>query len=226
MTFREVIRAFEDGTAARECRRASGTAQDGSLPPESAPRRHRVWTARDSAAQSRRARAVGLHDDGTPDRRHRDLARLHIRLQLLLDHRDARAELSPLPDRPRDRGHPRRVARGARCLFIVDDNITLDVARFEELCTAIIRAGLQRHRLHRAGDDRVDRVARRAAGAVDARGRIPLCVPGHRERARGGPRVSKANAKNSRRLAGPANQHRAWLRSTCFTATACSSSAA
>src|SRR6185312_9163764 len=33
-------------------------------------------------------------------------------------------------------------ARGARCLFIVDDNITLDVPRFEELCTAIIRAGL------------------------------------------------------------------------------------
>ena len=33
-------------------------------------------------------------------------------------------------------------ARGARSLFIVDDNITLDVPRFEELCTAIIRAGL------------------------------------------------------------------------------------
>ena len=33
-------------------------------------------------------------------------------------------------------------SRGARCLFIVDDNITLDVARFEELCTAIIKAGL------------------------------------------------------------------------------------
>jgi anaerobic magnesium-protoporphyrin IX monomethyl ester cyclase len=35
-------------------------------------------------------------------------------------------------------------ARGARCLFIVDDNITLDVPRFEELCTAIIKAGLNR----------------------------------------------------------------------------------
>jgi len=35
-------------------------------------------------------------------------------------------------------------ARGARCIFIVDDNITLDVPRFEELCTAIIRAGLNR----------------------------------------------------------------------------------
>ncbi len=35
-------------------------------------------------------------------------------------------------------------ARGARCLFMVDDNITLDVPRFEELCTAIIRAGLNK----------------------------------------------------------------------------------
>jgi anaerobic magnesium-protoporphyrin IX monomethyl ester cyclase len=35
-------------------------------------------------------------------------------------------------------------ARGARSLFIVDDNITLDVARFEALCTAIIDAGLNR----------------------------------------------------------------------------------
>jgi anaerobic magnesium-protoporphyrin IX monomethyl ester cyclase len=34
--------------------------------------------------------------------------------------------------------------RGARSIFIVDDNITLDVPRFEELCTAIIRAGLNR----------------------------------------------------------------------------------
>jgi anaerobic magnesium-protoporphyrin IX monomethyl ester cyclase len=32
--------------------------------------------------------------------------------------------------------------RGARSVFLVDDNITLDVARFEALCEAIIRAGL------------------------------------------------------------------------------------
>jgi anaerobic magnesium-protoporphyrin IX monomethyl ester cyclase len=35
-------------------------------------------------------------------------------------------------------------ARGARSLFIVDDNITLDVPRFEELCNAIIEAGLNK----------------------------------------------------------------------------------
>jgi anaerobic magnesium-protoporphyrin IX monomethyl ester cyclase len=33
-------------------------------------------------------------------------------------------------------------ARGARCLFIVDDNVVLDVKRFEALCQAIIDAGL------------------------------------------------------------------------------------
>ena len=33
-------------------------------------------------------------------------------------------------------------ARGARAIFIVDDNITLNVARFEALCRAIIDAGL------------------------------------------------------------------------------------
>jgi anaerobic magnesium-protoporphyrin IX monomethyl ester cyclase len=35
-------------------------------------------------------------------------------------------------------------ARGARSIFLVDDNITLDVERFEALCHAIIAAGLHR----------------------------------------------------------------------------------
>jgi len=34
-------------------------------------------------------------------------------------------------------------ARGARAIFIVDDNITLNVSRFEALCRAIIAAGFQ-----------------------------------------------------------------------------------
>jgi len=34
-------------------------------------------------------------------------------------------------------------ARGARSIFMVDDNITLDVARFAALCDAIVAAGLQ-----------------------------------------------------------------------------------
>ena len=35
-------------------------------------------------------------------------------------------------------------ARGARTIFLVDDNITLDIERFEELCRAIIQARLNR----------------------------------------------------------------------------------
>ena len=35
-------------------------------------------------------------------------------------------------------------AHGARCVFLVDDNITLDVGRFEALCQAVIDAGLHR----------------------------------------------------------------------------------
>ncbi|HSB60622.1 MAG TPA: radical SAM protein, partial [Vicinamibacteria bacterium] len=34
--------------------------------------------------------------------------------------------------------------RGARAIFIVDDNVTLDVKRFEALCRGIVEAGLQR----------------------------------------------------------------------------------
>jgi len=34
-------------------------------------------------------------------------------------------------------------ARGARAIFLVDDNVTLNVKRFRALCDAIVRAGLQ-----------------------------------------------------------------------------------
>jgi anaerobic magnesium-protoporphyrin IX monomethyl ester cyclase len=46
----------------------------------------------------------------------------------------------PLPRVIEDISDARR--RGARAIFFVDDNITLDVARFEALCRAIIEAGL------------------------------------------------------------------------------------
>jgi anaerobic magnesium-protoporphyrin IX monomethyl ester cyclase len=39
-------------------------------------------------------------------------------------------------------------ARGARSIFFVDDNITLDVGRFKDLCRAIIAAGLNRIDYH------------------------------------------------------------------------------
>ena len=46
----------------------------------------------------------------------------------------------PIPRVLDDIGDAR--ARGARAIFFVDDNITIDVPRFEALCRAIIDAGL------------------------------------------------------------------------------------
>ena len=50
-----------------------------------------------------------------------------------------------------------------RPIFLVDDNITLDVPRFEALCRAIVDARPRRHPVCRPGDDIVDRAARRAS---------------------------------------------------------------
>ena len=94
-------------------------------------------------------------------------------------------------------------ARGARAIFIVDDNITLNVARFEALVPRHRRRRLSRHRLPRPGDDVVDRRARRDAGAADARGRVPLRLPRHREHPRRGSGVPAGpRAKNAQREAG------------------------
>ena len=91
------------------------------------------------AAQPRCPRAQRVHLHRPPDRRRRDLARLHLRLQLLLDHRDARhATFTPGRSSACCADIADARARGARAIFIVDDNITLNVARFEALCRAIV----------------------------------------------------------------------------------------
>ena len=60
------------------------------------------------ALPDRGARVLdGLHAARPARRRRRDVARLHLRLQLLLDHRDARAQLPPLSDRSRAGRHRR-----------------------------------------------------------------------------------------------------------------------
>jgi radical SAM superfamily enzyme YgiQ (UPF0313 family) len=51
-------------------------------------------------------------------------------------------------------------ARGARAIFLVDDNITLNVDRFERLCRAIVKAGLQD----------IDYVVQAMTSAIAARG--------------------------------------------------------
>ena len=53
--------------------------------------------------------------------------------------------------------------RAAHGRIIVDDNITLNVARFEALCRAIVEAGFNDVHGHRPGDDLVDRQPRRYA---------------------------------------------------------------
>ena len=63
---------------------------------------------RTPAARPRRARARRLHAARPAGRRRRDVAGLHVRLQLLLDHRDARPELPPVSDRSGARRHRRR----------------------------------------------------------------------------------------------------------------------
>ena len=92
--------------------------------------------------------------------------------------------------------------RGARAIFIVDDNITLDVARFEALCQAIIDAGLtdidymvqgMTSSIAQHGDE---------LAPLMRRGRLPLRVPRHREHPRSGSDLPEGGAKNSQREAG------------------------
>ena len=96
-------------------------------------------------------------------------------------------------------------ARGARAIFIVDDNVTLNVARFEALCRAIVAAGFQdidylvqamTSSIAARGDD---------ARAADAGGRLPLRVPRHREHPRRGPGVPEGERQERapRGAAGP-----------------------
>ena len=161
--------------------------------------RSRRWSA---ARSSRRAARAGSSPAtpymGAPDRRHRDIARLHVRLQLLLDHRDARPQLPSPADRACDRRHPRR-ARSRRPR-------DLHRRRQHHHRRAALRSAVPRHRRRRprrhplsgAGDDRLDRAARRDAGAADAAGRdSAMCSSASRTSSRTTSRSCKATAKNS-----------------------------
>ena len=81
---------------------ASGFRHTADRPVSSLDETAIAPAARATPACSRR-----LHAARPAGRRHRDLARLHLRLQLLLDHRDARPQLPHLRLRPRPRRHPR-----------------------------------------------------------------------------------------------------------------------
>ena len=115
----------------------------------------------DRAAEPRRARARRLHLPRPPGRHRRDVARLHLRLQLLLDHRDARPQLPHLRLRARARRHRRRARpRRARDLHRRRQHH----AERRALRGALPRdrrRRARRHPLHRPGDDLVDRQPRR-----------------------------------------------------------------
>ncbi len=115
-TFRELLRALENGTGSR---RHPGLAyRDGQEYRTNTPDRSHGLENGQIRPPQRAARVLSrLHPPGPAGGRDRDLARLHLRLQLLLDHRDARPQLPHLRLRPRARRHPRRARpRGARHL--------------------------------------------------------------------------------------------------------------
>ena len=172
---------------------------------------------RHRAAEPRRPRPRRLHAARPAGRRRRDLARLHLRLQLLLDHRDARPQLPHLRLRPRPRRHPRlraTAAPGRSSSSTTTSRSTCSASR--ALCQAIVDAGLHDLDYVGPGDDGVDRRPWRDAGAADAPGRLPLRLPRHRERARGRSRVPQGVGEehaSARRAAArrqrDAHRHRA-----------------
>ena len=189
VTFRELMQ----GPGGRDAAVGGGRPllpRGRPVPADGATRGQLARRRRGAAAQAFCAGADRLHLSRPPDRCGRNVARLHLRLQLLLDHRDARAELPHVVDRARrwtTSGDAR--TRGARAIFLVDDNITLNVRAVRGAVPRDRRQRPQRHRLPRPGDDVVHRVSRRDAGAADARSGIPLRLPRHREHPGRRPRV-------------------------------------
>ena len=152
-----------------------------------------------AAAEPRRPRAERLHAARPAGRRRRDVARLHLRLQLLLDHRDARPQLPPLSDRARAGRHRRRArARRARDL----PGRRQHHARRRSASRRCAR------RSSTAGFNDIDYIVQAmtsplaqhgaSAGAADAARRLPLRVPRHREHPRRRPGVPEGAAPRTR----------------------------
>ena len=183
VTFRELLRAIEAGAGYGHIlrvvvpRRRRVRPHTGSAAGQ--PRRGRHSPAAASGARPRR-----LHRARPGRRRDRDLTWLHVRLQLLLDHRDARPKLLRVPHRARDRRHPRRAgARGSLDLLRRRQHR----ARRPAVRGALPgdhRGGAGRRRLHGAGHDVDARESRRDAGAADAPRGVSLRLSRDRERAR------------------------------------------
>ena len=145
---------------------------------------------------NRSARVLdGLHDAGPHRGRRRNVARLYVRLQLLLDHRNARAQFSRLPDRARARRHCAMPGAMARERSFSSTTTSRWMSAGSKRC-----AGRSSRRASTTSTIIVQAMtspiaaARRDAGAADAAGRVPLCVPRNREHARRGSGVSARRA--------------------------------
>ena len=110
LTFRALLRAL---SRRRRRRAASRASRYRAAPADGFTRTAAASGERledgELALPNRGARVLRrLHLPRPSDRHRRDLARLHLRLQLLLDHRDARPQLPHLRLHPRARRHRRR----------------------------------------------------------------------------------------------------------------------
>jgi hypothetical protein len=114
-------------------------------------------------------------------------------------------------------------SHGAEAIFLVDDNITLDVARFETLCHAIIDAGFDNVD-YPCSDNRAARLRRDSR--VDAPGGLPLRVSRHQNiRTRTRLSARRAGARATGRTIGGATSNQSGIcASTPASQSAASSS--
>ena len=142
MTFRELLRALEHRTPLSEVaglwfREPGGGFRRNPPRPVASVEEGMI------RPPNRGARVLsGYTMLGPHHRRRRDVARMHLRLQLLLDHRDARPQLPPLSSRPRHRRHRRCQGAGrARHLLRRRQHHARRRRDSRRLCHAIIDAG-------------------------------------------------------------------------------------
>ena len=222
LTFRELLRALERGATLRRHRRAlsfrdgDGFRHNPARPVSAARGRRRSAAEPRARACSTATRCSAGQVDVVETSRG---CTFDCSFCSIIEMRGR--NFHTLPIRARARRHRATRARAARGRSSSSTTTSRSTSRGSRRCAAaIVDAGLQRHRLHRAGDDVVDRQPRRDAGAADAAGRLPLRVPRHRERARRGPRVPQRRARRTRsaRAGGTIGQRDAARRSSICTA--------